>query len=148
MNEPTSANDEEHDATNEEDFTDPFGEAVDDFRAVLSTTIASPQRERRIVELYDAYSAVLFEAMQVQEVSAKAAQRYEAYSAAVAEAYASAESRTAIEAALSDYIAAVQEAWSTVDHTMLGPADLASIAEEMQWVATIAQVVQTTGVDP
>ena len=146
MEQPAAGTDDN--SNGEGRFADLFGDAVDDFRATLSSTLASPDRERRIVELYEAYSAVLFQAMQSPEVSSAAAARYEAYARAVAEAYGAEESRAALEAALGEYVAAVQQAWSAVDPDTLGAADLSSIAEEMQWVATIAQVVQsTTGVD-
>jgi hypothetical protein len=130
--------------TDDEGFEDLFGEAVDDFRATLSSTLASPDRERRIVELYEQYAAVLSKAMQSPEVSAAAAERYEDYARAVGEAYGAAESRAALADALKEYVTAIQSAWAAVDVDMLEAADLSSIAEEMQWVASIAQVVQST----
>ena len=130
--------------TRDDDSSDSFGEAVDEFRESLSATLGSPETERRIVELFEQYSAVVVDAIQQTHVRRAAAERYEPYAAAVGAAYSSADARAGLDRAFGEYVDALQEAWTNVDRATIGPADLSSIADEMNWVATIVHVVHST----
>jgi hypothetical protein len=126
-----------------DDASDEFGDAIAGFRSSLSSILGSPETERRIVELFEAYAAVLHDAMQSPRVTSRAAERYEPYARAVADAFADVGARDDLERAFATYVDRLQQAWATLDTTSLDPADLASIAEEMQWVAGVMGVVHS-----
>jgi hypothetical protein len=127
-----------------EEEQDDFEDAVAEFRSSVAAVLGSPETERRIIELYDAYSSVLYEAMQSPRVANRAAERYEIYARAVTEAFSDAAALDELERAFSAYVDALQQGWSALDTASLEPHDLASIAEEMQWVAGVMGVVQST----
>jgi hypothetical protein len=129
------------------DVPDKFSTAGAEFRSSLSAILGSPETEHGIAGLFDAYAAVAFEAMQSPGVASRAAERYEPYARAVADAFAVAASRDDLERAFSTYVGALQQAWTAIDATSLGPGELASIADGMQWVAGVVGVVRSTASD-
>jgi hypothetical protein len=131
-------------STPPEEGQDDFGEAIATFRSRLSAILGSPDTERQIVELYAAYSSVFHDAVQSPGVASRAAERYESYARAVADAFSDVASRDELGCAFSVYVDALQQAWSMLDTASLEVPDLAAIAEEMQWVAGVMAVVQST----
>jgi hypothetical protein len=129
------------------DEPDRFSAAGAQFRSSLSSILGSPELEHRIAGLFEDYAAVSYEAMQSAGVASRAAERYEPYARAVAVAFAVDASRHDLERAFSTYVGALQQAWTTIDATSLGPTELASIAEGMQWVAGVVGVVRSTAPD-
>jgi hypothetical protein len=120
---------------------DDFGIAVEAFRSALHAAFESPEIEHRVINLYEAYAGVFRDAAQAPAVATLAAQRYEPYAQATAEVFATEPPRASLEAAYRAYIAATKAAWSAVDPETLEPADLASIAEEMSWVAGVVGAI-------
>jgi hypothetical protein len=139
-----------HDDSTEVDdiATDEFGVATDGFREALSSAFGSPETERVVVDLFDAYASVFRDAAQAPAVVTLAAQRFEPYSRAVAAAFASPASRAKLDDAFREYVLSIQSAWINVDPGSIVGADLASIAEEMQWVAGVMSAVDQVVEDP
>jgi len=121
---------------------DAFGAAVEEFRDLLATVFGSEAEQGEVVRLYAAYATVLQDALRAPAVGTLAAERYEAYARAVAEAFSSEDARARLQDAYRSYVAAVKAAWAATDEAALGPEDLASIAEEMSWVAGVALAVR------
>jgi hypothetical protein len=121
---------------------DAFATAVDSFRAELTAAFGSQGSHRDVLELYGAYAAVFHDALQAPEVTTLAAQRFEAYARGVAAAFSSPDAWARIEAAYRSYVADAKAAWAAVDPVTIDASDLASIAEEMGWVAGVAGAVR------
>jgi hypothetical protein len=135
----------------DEGFSDPaaseddgFGMAVDAFRDALSRVFGSPEAERDVIDRYEAYARVFREALQSPSVSRMAAQQFEPYARAVAEVFANDDARNELETAFRDYLRALRDAWREVDPADLDATDLASIAEEMSWVAGVVAAMDRT----
>jgi hypothetical protein len=123
---------------------DRFSAAGAEFRSSLTSILGSPEVEQEITAQFDAYLAVAYEALQAPSVAARAAETFEQYARAVSEAFSADASRENLDQAFSTYVEALQQAWTALDTTSMGPAELASIAEGMRWVAGVVGAVRST----
>lgn len=123
------------------DDADGFAIALADFRAALSAIFPTPAAEQRLIWLYDAYASTLTEHAGEARVGERAAERFQAYVDAIVEVFGASEARDRLDAAFGDYLTALKAVWAEADADSLEPADVASIACEMAWVAGVVGAV-------